>query len=547
MKLLNMFNWVEGLVKFFTLYGGGGDGGGGGTTQSTSYSTNLPEYAQPYYQELMKQTGKQIYTTNSSGTVTGVKDMPTYTGERLAGFTPEQLAVQRSVAGLKSPTGFSTAGTQFGKVSSLSGIAGAGGLADAFAYNPSTFRADTVLGPSLTNYQMAMPENVYAPSTTAYQMTGPAAVKAAALRNYGMSAAPNVVAERAASSTFTPSAARAYMSPYQSAVTDIAVREARKQADIDKAALASGAIGRGTFGGARQALLQAEQGRGSALNIADIRARGQQAAYENAQKQFEADQARRMAAQQLNVQSGLQAGLANQQAQQQARVQNLAAQLQTQGLSADQAMKAALANQQAQQQTAEQNLAARLGVQQLTTGQKMQAALANQQARQAAAQANLQAKLGVQQLGSGQRMQAALANQQARLEAQKASESARQYQAGLGKDIGLAGLQQQLEAAKATGALAATQQTADLQRLQAQATSAAEKQALQQKIDDLKYQTFMEKQNYQKAQLDYLSNILRGNAAALGSTQVQYTPTPSTVSQIAGLGLGGLGLVNALK
>ena len=29
MKLLNMFNWVESLVKFFTLYGGG-DGGGGG-------------------------------------------------------------------------------------------------------------------------------------------------------------------------------------------------------------------------------------------------------------------------------------------------------------------------------------------------------------------------------------------------------------------------------------------------------------------------------------------------------------------------------------
>jgi FlaG/FlaF family flagellin (archaellin) len=26
---------------------------------STSYSTNLPEYAKPYYEELLKQTGKQ--------------------------------------------------------------------------------------------------------------------------------------------------------------------------------------------------------------------------------------------------------------------------------------------------------------------------------------------------------------------------------------------------------------------------------------------------------------------------------------------------------
>jgi hypothetical protein len=64
MKMFNIFNWVQNLVEAFTFYGGG-DGGGGGTTQSTSYSTNLPEYAQPYYQELMKQTGKAVYTTDS--------------------------------------------------------------------------------------------------------------------------------------------------------------------------------------------------------------------------------------------------------------------------------------------------------------------------------------------------------------------------------------------------------------------------------------------------------------------------------------------------
>ena len=47
---------------YLTLWGGGdGDGGGGGTQTSTSYSTNLPEYAQPYYQELLKQTGKEVF------------------------------------------------------------------------------------------------------------------------------------------------------------------------------------------------------------------------------------------------------------------------------------------------------------------------------------------------------------------------------------------------------------------------------------------------------------------------------------------------------
>ena len=52
MKLLNLFNWVTSLVESFTFYAGGGSGGGGSQT-STSYSTNLPEYAKPFYEELM--------------------------------------------------------------------------------------------------------------------------------------------------------------------------------------------------------------------------------------------------------------------------------------------------------------------------------------------------------------------------------------------------------------------------------------------------------------------------------------------------------------
>ena len=230
-----------------------------------------------------------------------------------------------------------------------------------------------------------------------------------------------------------------------------------------------GSIGRGTFGGARQALMQAEQRRGLNQNLADIQARGSQAGYENAQKAFLADQANRMAAQQLNVQTGLTA-----------EQQNLAAKLQTQGLSADSAMKAALANQQS----------------------------------------NLQAQQATQQ---GQLAAAQLAGQ-----------------------TGVAGLTSSIDAAKAQAATAAATQTAELERLKARAATGAEKQALQQKIDDLNYQTFREQQNFQKQQLEYLSNILRGNASALGSSQVQYTPTPSTISQIGGLGLAGLGLAKAL-
>jgi hypothetical protein len=144
------------------------------------------------------------------------------------------------------------------------------------------------------------------------------------------------------------------------------------------------------------------------------------------------------------------------------------------------------------------------------------------------------------------RQQALLANQQANLEAQKVTQQGQQFQAGLGKDIGLAGLTAGLQGSQALGQLGSAEQAANLDRLRAQAASAAEPQAMKQREMDLGYQQFMEKQNYGKQQLEYLSNILRGNAGALGSTQTQYNPPPSLVSQIGGLGLAGLGLSKAL-
>ena len=138
------------------------------------------------------------------------------------------------------------------------------------------------------------------------------------------------------------------------------------------------------------------------------------------------------------------------------------------------------------------------------------------------------------------------ADQARRMEAAKLTQQGQQYAAGLGKELGVAGLQTGLEASAKQGALAATEQTANLERLKAQAASAGEKQALQQEIDNINYQQFMEKRNYEKQQLDYLSQILRGNAAALGTTQTQYAPAPSLASQLGGVGLAGLGLYNIL-
>ena len=378
-KILSPKFWVE----MFTFYGGGSSGGGGSST-TKSVTTNLPEYAQPFYEELLKQSGKQIYETGPSGEVTGVKQFQPYTGQRVAPFSAEQQAVQQEVAQMTTPGQFQTAAGTLGTVGQQAGTAAQAGLQQALAYQPG-----------------------------------------------------QITPQQVSTGQFTqPGVDQSYMDPYTQAVVDVQKREAQRLADIQKSQADMASIGRGTFGGGREALMTAERDRATQDLLNKIQAEGGSRAFQQAQQAFQADQARQLQAAQANQQAGLQAAQLGQQAQ--------------------------------------------------------------------------------------------------------------QVQAGLGKDVGLAGLGTGLETAKATGQLGATEQMANLERLKAQAASGAEKQALQQEIDNLAYQQFKEQQDYQRGLLEYQSNILRGTAGALGSTQVAYAPAPTLASQLGGLGLAGLGLYNIL-
>ena len=168
---------------------------------------------------------------------------------------------------------------------------------------------------------------------------------------------------------------------------------------------------------------------------------------------------------------------------------------------------------------------------------------AEQQARQAAAQANLQAALGVQQLGAQQGLQAQLANQQYGLEAQRLGEQSRQF----GAQQGLAGLAQAGQMAQTLGNLGQYQSQADLSRLSAQQSSAAQQQALNQQLLDINYQDFLRQRDYPMEQLQQYSSLLRGVPVAPSSTQTAYAPAPSLGAQLAGLGLTGLSAYNMLK
>lgn len=105
----------------------------------------------------------------------------------------------------------------------------------------------------------------------------------------------------AGSRNFNNRSAQQYMNPYQQNVTDIAKREAGRQSDIMGTQQAAQATQSGAFGGSRFGIQQAERERNLNQQMGDIQAQGSNTAYNNAQQQFNADQARQMQAQSANI------------------------------------------------------------------------------------------------------------------------------------------------------------------------------------------------------------------------------------------------------
>jgi hypothetical protein len=94
-----------------------------------------------------------------------------------------------------------------------------------------------------------------------------------------------------------------FMSPYMQNVVEFQQREAQRQADIAATARGQKYARAGAFGGARQAIENAEAQRNLATQLGGIQAQGLQSAYQQAQQQFNQEQAQRQAAVQLAEQS----------------------------------------------------------------------------------------------------------------------------------------------------------------------------------------------------------------------------------------------------
>jgi len=239
---------------------------GSGTPQQqqvTTTTSNLPEYARPYFEQMMGRAQANL----------GQEYTP-YGGQRIAGYTPAQEQIRQNTLGMTAPNQFATG-------SALAYQAGLGAL-NQQNYNPGQFNAQQVQGPQLQQYGMEGPQ------------------------------------------MFGGQQAQQYMSPFIQQSLEPQMREAVFSAKRGQLAQDLGAARQGTYGGSRQLLAAMERERNLGQQMGDIQARGLQAAYENAQGQFERDRA-----------AGMNVGQ-----------QNLQAALQTQGLGAQNYMQAALANQQ---------------------------------------------------------------------------------------------------------------------------------------------------------------------------------------------------------
>lgn len=506
-----------------------------------------------------------------------------YTGQRVAGLSAlQQQAINQAAALGYDPR----------SLAASLGMQNLAQRASSYGYSPSSFDYLTASAPSLNQYQMAGPANVAAqqamaaqlsaaPQARAAQFAGPSAisynpVEARNVQAGTIQAAQMGPAQQVSTQAFTaPGTVEAYMSPYQQAVTDIAKREAQRQADIAGTQRGARQAQSGAFGGSRAAIENAEAQRNLSQQMADIQAKGSQEAYGQAAQMFTSDQARQLAAQQANQQAGLTVGTQNLTAQQQANVQNVANQLQASGMDAQSALQAALANQQAgltsgqfnattaynaalqnaqlqqQAELANQGLLGQYGLQQGQFQQAanmqnpqfaLQAALANQQMGYNVGNQNLQALLGTQQLGASQNLQAQLANQGAYQQMQQLAEQSKQYGAGLG----LQGLQAGMQGYNQLGALGQNLYGQNIGNIGLQQQLGGVQQQTDQATRQAAYEDFLRRQQYPYQQLAFMSDMVRGAPLTQQSSTI-FTPNPSLISQIGGLataGMGAYGLYN---
>lgn len=484
---------------------GGGmtlEGGGGGSpshTTSTVTQSSIPDWLRPQTEALLGSATQEYFQTQRDPrtgqyNITGVRPYVPYSTDPrhyVAPFAPTQEAVFREAARMQTPAGFA-GGTQLAALGARGGIESA---EPAYAYGRQGQQSGLMgqqLGVTGGEFYGGMGAGYgamgagMAPEAQFYGRTGAdiglMGLRAERLgrdigqeaRGYARQAAGmGGLYEQMATD---PRSVQAYMSPYQQNVTEIAKQQAIEDAKRTQLGANLGAVRQGTYGGARQTLAQTQREAALGKQLSDIQAQGLQRAFDQAQQ-----------AQQFGITTGLQ-GLQGAQA----------------GLG-----------------TALQG--GQLGLQGI--GQ----AISGQQAGlQGLGQAGQLYGLGIQGAGMGlQGVGTQLqGTQQGMQGAQVGLQGVQGAQAGYGLGI---------QGGQVVANIAAQQQEAELNRMRFQAEQAAMQQAQEQRIIDQAVQNYAMAQESPYQRLAQYSGLLRGYATPTMTTE-SYRPSPSGLSQLAGLG-----------
>ena len=543
--------------------------------EQTQRTTNLPEYADPYFRRLLQgaeEATMPFYPDDPAyGDLAGQSTYVPYGGERIApsemyGDIMSSRAMTRGIAesgisGMPQAQGAAQAAMDI-QADALGGLRG---LANYQTGDFSAFqgtRGDT--GSFADEFQAVSPsrytgfrEAEFTPfgGFEEYQFRGPSEFSQFDFRpDYQFQQFQFRQPEQ-----FSSQYAQRYMSPYMNAVVQEQKRGAiqdfeRRQAGRDAAAVQAGA-----FGGSRQAVGQYLAEEGLQEQLGGIEAMGRQQAFEQAAQQFGLDRAARMEAEAR--QAGEFGRVQTAQAGEQARV--------------DQARYTELANRERAQaaeyaRAGDQEAAERARVQasryqDLARIQQGRAAeMGRVQAAQAAENARVDAMLQqeaartqagrVAELGRAQGLDV---SEQARLDTLGASELARIQQAieqsrQFGAGQGLAAYQAIGSGASNLAGLGAglaslgeRQRAADIQGAQLLETIGRDIRAEDQGRLDLAYEDFLRQRDYPISQYERFAGLLRGVPVTPDITETRmasYNP----VQQALGAGISALGLYRGL-
>lgn len=529
---MNILDMKRKLLPLSGYMGGGGDSGGGGSSTSTSYNTNIPEYARPFVETMLGTAQQQVYEYGPSDAV--YEDVPIYAEQGYfdprSGRKPEkvQIGTERKLVsgsgemvpkGMKAykpfsedpskyfagpsdlQTGARLAAQNMGVIpetmqaTGYANAAGQGGLDSAgraYGYGNAGFQSGQQgqqIGTQGGGYYGGMGAG-YGQQGAGYGAQA-ADVGQMGLRaeQYGRNVssqaekyarqAANAQRNYAAQAT-NPAAYQQYMSPYMQNVVDVQNQAAQRNADIASTQRGAQFARAGAYGGSRQAIENAEANRALQTTMNVNQAQGLQNAYGQAQQ---------------NLQYGAGLGLQGLQGAQ----QGLGTALQggQLGLSG---IGTALQGLQGGMQ------GSGLGIQGAQAGlQGVDRQLAG------TAQGMQGAGMGLQGV-SGAQAGYGLANQ-------AAGQLGQLGQNIYGQQVGNINLQNQL---------------------------GAQQQQEQQAILNQQIQNYATAQQYPMMQLSNMSNLLRG--MPMQSTTVQgYQAQPNAMSQLGGLGLTAAGIAGLGK